>query len=50
MLCKYMFFTLYKFDILFVGYFVAWRRDVAVSVGLFGRFVTVNVKRYIKSD
>ena len=26
------------------------RRDVAVSVELFSRFVTVNVKRYIKSD
>ena len=50
MLCKGVFFSLYKFDILFVGYFVAWRRDVAVSVRENGGFVTVNVKRYIKSD
>ena len=29
---------------------VVWRRDVAVSVGFFSRFVSVNIKKCAKSD
>ena len=45
--CKGVFFGLYKIGNLFVEYFVAWRRDVAVSVRENGRFVTGNVKKCV---